>query len=121
MLMIFANAQAQNSTQSLPDFSKWEKETMDAHMIYRDQEVTFNEEVYYDAHSGLVVVIIYDEKKNPWLAFFSKRDSNPIQFLLFENREGKWMFVNDFTNSEDLYKETNDFLKAKYDLSFKTS
>lgn len=74
--------------------------------------------------------VLYNDQKKPWLVFFTEETgekildgsvtTKEIYYYLFENTNGQWKFVKDFSTKslEVNDKVVVDFLKARYGLEF---
>lgn len=123
-----------SSVSSLPDYSNWTQIFAgNWSAAHNGQTVNLKTEAY--EHQDLPnltyqsTLLVYDEQNRLWLAFYvihkyADRGGNRTElvsagFYLFENNSGKWLLAKDFSQSKALEKDTNDFLKSKYDLEFK--
>lgn len=119
--------------QTLPDYTKWNKTaTATIPAVHNGTDVNlvgeFYENLDVDNLYSSSVMIFYDEQRRPWIALYTRvilyKDGNKLvpagtEYYLFENNSNKWSFVKDFSQSKNLSKETDDFLKSRYGLEFK--
>ena|SRR3989344_2052266 len=110
---------------TLPDYSKWRSESVIARSLHNGKEVDLLEIDHFDivinrdlARIKRYVSIIHNEEQKPWLLFYMVvNESDKIdRFYIFENKNGPWSLVKDFTNTENIEKEVLDFVKAQYNL-----
>ena len=118
--------------QTLPDYTKWQKNVSSRSAVHNGKDVNLSVEFYEnDDVANLyqhIVLVIYDEQKRLWIAFYTRailhKDGDlfvvaGFNYWLFDRSNNNWSFVKDFSQSKDLEKETYDFLKSRYDLVFK--
>jgi hypothetical protein len=120
------------SEPELPDYASFESiGVIKQACVLKGKDISLGVEYY--SHTDLVnlrrqtVNILYDEKNNKWLALYlfeigEKQPDGTIEskessFYLFENVNGKWMLVGDFSKSTE--QKFFDFLKQKYYLELK--
>lgn len=106
----------------LPDYSKWTLVTSSVNVTHNDKMVSLKFDHYQnrsDQEKQLSVNVLDNNKKESWLAFYvieytdqSKRN----EYHLFEYKNGKWEYVKNFSESQDLKQDSIEFLKSKYNL-----
>lgn len=109
---------------SLPDYSKWASKTSFVNAIHNDKSVFLRFDHYLnntEKEKSLYVNVLNNENGEPWIAFHAIAylgQSERNEFHFFEYKDKKWEYVKNFSDSQDLSKDTTEFLKVKYNFSF---
>ncbi len=107
---------------SLPDYSKWEVSNSSINVILNGKAMSLKFDLYRnmdDKVINLFVNVVSNDKGEPWLAFHVlsyKNQSKPNEFHFFEYKNGKWEYVKNFSDSQDLRQDSDKFLKERYNL-----
>lgn len=133
IILLFANAVA-FAQQVLPDYTKWQKGSSYISAVHNGKDVSLYVETYVNLDGDNLyqhgLLVIHDEQKHFWIALYSRailhKDGDRLvvagyNYWLFDYSNNSWSFVKDFSQikEKDLDKETNDFLKSRYDLVWK--
>lgn len=131
LLLIASQAFAQ---PTLPDYTKWEKSSSAMSVVHHGKDVSLYAERYENLDADNLyqhsILVIHDEQKSSWIAFYTRallyKDGDRLvvasfNYWLFDRSNNSWSLVKDFSQSreQDLAKETDDFLKSRYDLILK--
>lgn len=130
VIVILSCAKAFAQQPTLPDYTRWYKSvSQNSSVVLNDRNVNLLSEFYINLdvdnlyHHG--VFVIYDEQRRPWIALYTRvilyRDGDRLvpagtSYWSFEASNGGWSFVRDFSQSQELDKETAEFLKNRYNL-----
>lgn len=128
LILIAVCAQA----QTLPDYSKWDKESGPIFPNLNGKITTLTTTYY--SHTDLEnlkrysVSVLNDEKDNPWLAYYTEEtgekhpdgrvSTKSARQFLFKYLNNKWTLVRDFSKSIDVDKDLANFLREEYKLEF---
>jgi hypothetical protein len=91
-------------SQSLPEYSKWEKKLTKTNFLLNDKEVELNITDYTNVDDKIgrmqVVSIISDEKNNDWLITYLEvtKGAKTLNGYFYEKSDGKWQVVSAFLN-----------------------
>lgn len=109
---------------TLPDYSKWMFTTSFVNVTHNGKVMSLMFYHYLNQsgqEKSLYVNVLNNEKGESWIAFYviiytdrSKRS----EYHLFEDKNSKWEYVKNFSDSQDLGQDTEKFLKDKYNFAF---
>ena len=131
---VLVPALAFSQTVQLPDYTKWTRpsEVEKWPVVLNGKDTDLAAETWQQTDTIAlrrhIIRVVYDEQKNPWLAFYvyeigQKQGENvttkETHYYLFENIKGKWELVRDFSGSNDVAKDANEFLRQNYKLEFR--
>ncbi|MDP3792596.1 MAG: hypothetical protein Q8Q89_02600 [bacterium] len=118
----------------LPDYTQWEKTASgNINAIVDGKTSILLAETYEKTDLALLrrylLNVLYNEQDKPWLAFLTEEtgeerpDGSVVTkesyYYLFENTNGQWKFVKNFSKSQNVDQEFADLLKARYKLEVK--
>lgn len=121
---------AQPNTPTFPDLTGYDKTTSEIPMVLDGKDVNFQMDQYYyldlDNLKRHFVSLLNNESGKPWLALYTEEDGERLpdgsvvtkesRLYLFENVNGKWVLVKDFSESQNFSNEFDELLKNKYKL-----
>ena len=126
LLIALAGYSCKSADHTLPDYSKWQNETSTELMIHNGKEESMPSVQYFDIDEKKLIFrmvsLLNHENKEPWLLFYlmEPADQNKdIELNLFEYKNGKWVFIKNFSDHLDPTVQAMDFLKVKYGLEVK--
>lgn len=114
------------------DLSGQKATVRDYQVVLDERSITLKVHEYafidWDKVEWHYVNILYNEKDQPWLAFYAKNIGEPLpgtrkdavtketHYSLFENINGTWTLVMAFLLDEDNYQKLVKLMKEKYKL-----
>lgn len=125
-----AFAQTQASEPVMPDYSSWDKASLEVAGSHNGQPVTLSAELYMNTDlvnlKRYFVYVVNDETGGAWLGYLTvqtgekQADGSIVvketYLYFFEKSPGGWKMVQDFSKSADPLKESNSLLLSKYGL-----
>ena len=120
------SCKTQEGASPVPDYTKWQitSETAEE-FLYNKEAVFLMIKIFnYVDSAGMrySVSVIDDLEQKPWLLFYyvekilTKDGAHYRGRYVFEQNNGRWVAVKDLSNSQDMEKEGEKFLKEKYNL-----
>ena len=127
VVFVFAFVLQSFAQTAVPDYSGWKKISSPEQFTIDGKSVTLKVGIYQDTNQSTLVehliIVINNESGEPWIMLYTylqhtadHKNENKEQNNLFEYQNGKWVHIKDFSDSQDLYKETEEFLKSRYSL-----
>ena len=134
IMIISLNLLSAQTDLILPDYTQWEKTASgNINAIVDGKTSILLAETYEKTDLALLwryfLSVLYNEQDKPWLAFLTEEtgeerpDGSVVTkesyYYLFENTNGQWKFVKNFSKRQNVDQEFVDLLKVRYKLEIK--
>ncbi len=126
-LLLFASSVL--AQVALPDYSGWDSRPTSSRAVHNGNNVVLSGTYYYHRDQSNMreesISVLNDESGREWLILYAYFQHTPDhvnenlpRYHVFEYQNGRWVHVQDFSDSTNFNGDLSDFLKNQYNLVF---